>query len=100
MPQVMTPDYVRAADRLRELLAKHREVEMLLQIGEYQPGGNPLADEAIRKIDAIRAFFNRRRMNWPRRRTPRRGFSNWRTVDTMSTTHSRETTRRRVAALN
>ncbi|CAB4046514.1 putative ATP synthase YscN [Paraburkholderia phenoliruptrix] len=58
MPQVMTPDYVRAAARLRELLAKHREVEMLLQIGEYQPGGNPLADEAIRKIDAIRAFFN------------------------------------------
>ncbi|CAB3719599.1 putative ATP synthase YscN [Paraburkholderia graminis C4D1M] len=58
MPQVMTPDYVRAAGRLRELLAKHREVEMLLQIGEYQPGGNPLADEAIRKIDAIRAFFN------------------------------------------
>jgi len=58
MPQVMTPDYVRAAARLRELLAKHREVELLLQIGEYQPGGNPLADEAIRKIDAIRAFFN------------------------------------------
>jgi type III secretion protein N (ATPase) len=58
MPQVMTPDYVQAAARLRELMAKHREVEMLLQIGEYQPGGNPLADEAIRKIDAIRAFFS------------------------------------------
>ncbi|MBW9102104.1 MULTISPECIES: type III secretion system ATPase SctN [Paraburkholderia] len=58
MPQVMTPEYVRAAARLRELLAKHREVELLLQIGEYQPGGNPLADEAIRKIDAMRAFFN------------------------------------------
>nr|WP_051108602.1 type III secretion system ATPase SctN [Cupriavidus sp. UYPR2.512] len=58
MPQVMSPDYVRAATRLRELLAKHREIEMLLQIGEYQPGGNPLADEAIRKIDAIHAFFN------------------------------------------
>ncbi|RZF23336.1 EscN/YscN/HrcN family type III secretion system ATPase, partial [Paraburkholderia sp. UYCP14C] len=38
--------------------SKHREVELLLQIGEYQAGGNPLADEAIRKIDAIRAFFN------------------------------------------
>ena len=58
MPQVMTPQYVRAAARLRELIAKHRDVEMLLQIGEYQPGGNPLADEAIGKIDAIRAFFN------------------------------------------
>jgi len=38
-------------------------------------------------------------MNWPRRRIPRRGFSNWRTVDTMSTTHSPETTRRRMTAL-
>ncbi|MEX3640228.1 type III secretion system ATPase SctN [Paraburkholderia sp. BR14320] len=58
MPQVMADDYVRAAGRLRELLFRHREVELLLQIGEYQEGGNPLADEAIRKIDAIRAFFN------------------------------------------
>jgi type III secretion protein N (ATPase) len=57
MPQVMPRDYVQAAARLRELIAKHREVEMLVQIGEYQPGGNPLADEAIAKIDAIRAFF-------------------------------------------
>ncbi|RZF23346.1 EscN/YscN/HrcN family type III secretion system ATPase, partial [Paraburkholderia sp. UYCP14C] len=46
MPQVTTADYVRAAARLRELLSKHREVELLLQIGEYQAGGNPLADEA------------------------------------------------------
>jgi ATP synthase in type III secretion protein N len=58
MPQVMSRDYVQAAARVRELLASHREVEMLLQIGEYKPGGNPLADEAIAKIDAIRAFFS------------------------------------------
>ena len=58
MSQVMSRDYVKAAARVRELLAKHREVEMLLQIGEYQPGGNALADEAIAKIDAIRAFFS------------------------------------------
>ncbi|WP_082902620.1 type III secretion system ATPase SctN [Paraburkholderia ginsengiterrae] len=58
MPQVMSRDYVQAAARVRELLASHREVEMLLQIGEYKPGGNPLADEAIGKIDAIRAFFS------------------------------------------
>ena len=57
MPQVGPGEHVRAAARVRELLAKYREVEMLLQIGEYQPGGNPLADEAIEKNDAIRAFF-------------------------------------------
>ena len=58
MPQVMAPEYVRAAARVRELIAKYRDVEMLLQIGEYQAGAHALADEAIRKIDAIRAFFN------------------------------------------
>ncbi|CAN7581609.1 type III secretion system ATPase SctN [Trinickia sp. LjRoot230] len=58
MPQVVPPEHVQAASRLRELMAKYREVEMLLQIGEYQPGGNPVADEAIEKVDAIRAFFS------------------------------------------
>lgn len=58
MPQVVAPEHVQAASRLRELMAKYREVEMLLQIGEYQPGGNPVADEAIEKVDAIRAFFS------------------------------------------
>ena len=58
MPQVTSADHRRAAARVRELLAKHRDVEMLLQIGEYKPGGDPLADEAVNKIDAIRAFFS------------------------------------------
>ncbi|SEB74683.1 ATP synthase in type III secretion protein N [Burkholderia sp. WP9] len=60
MPQVVPDAYVQAAARIRELMAKHREVEMLLQIGEYQPGSNPLADEAIGKADAIRAFLSQR----------------------------------------
>jgi type III secretion protein N (ATPase) len=60
MPQVVPDAYVQAAARIRELMAKHREVEMLLQIGEYQPGTNPLADEAIAKADAIKAFLSQR----------------------------------------
>jgi type III secretion protein N (ATPase) len=60
MPQVVPDAYVQAAARIRELMAKHREVEMLLQIGEYQPGSNPLADEAISKADAIKAFLSQR----------------------------------------
>ena len=58
MPQVTSRDHVRAAARVRELLAKHRDVEMLLQIGEYKPGGDAAADEAVSKIDSIRAFFS------------------------------------------
>lgn len=60
MPQVVPDAYVQAAARIRELMAKHREVEMLLQIGEYQPGSSALADEAIGKADAIRAFLSQR----------------------------------------
>lgn len=57
MPQVVTREYLAASTRLRELLAQHRDVEMLLQVGEYQAGSNPHADEAIAKIDAILAFL-------------------------------------------
>ncbi|ACR30713.1 type III secretion system ATPase SctN [Burkholderia glumae] len=58
---LVVPDaHARAASRIRELMAKHREVEVLLQVGEYQPGQNPLADEAIQKADAIRAFLCQR----------------------------------------
>jgi len=60
MPQVVPEQYVQAAARIRELMAKYREVEMLLQIGEYQPGTNALADEAIAKLDSIKAFLSQR----------------------------------------
>jgi ATP synthase in type III secretion protein N len=57
MSQVVGREHVAAAGHLRRLMAKHKEVELLLQVGEYQSGADPLADEAIRKIDAIRAFL-------------------------------------------
>ncbi|MFM0017282.1 type III secretion system ATPase SctN [Paraburkholderia azotifigens] len=58
MSQVMPREFMTSSARLRKLLAKHREVDMLLQIGEYQPGTNALADEAIAKIDALKAFLS------------------------------------------
>ncbi|AOJ71168.1 MULTISPECIES: type III secretion system ATPase SctN [Burkholderia] len=60
MPQVATREHVGAAGRLRRLLAKHREIETLLQLGEYQAGSDPAADEAVAKIDRVRAFLNQR----------------------------------------
>ncbi|WP_180970726.1 type III secretion system ATPase SctN [Burkholderia sp. WAC0059] len=60
MPQVTSREHVDMAGHLRRLLARHKEIEVLLQVGEYQPGSDPLADEAIRKIDAIRAFLGQR----------------------------------------
>jgi type III secretion protein N (ATPase) len=57
MTQVVPRDHVASAAHIRRLMAKHKEVELLLQVGEYQSGTDALADEAIRKIDVIRQFL-------------------------------------------
>ena len=49
-----------SASRLRALLAKYRDVEFLLQVGEYTAGADALADEAIERRDAIAAFLGQR----------------------------------------
>ena len=46
-----------AAVELRRLLAKHRDMEFLVQIGEYEAGADALADRAIERMPAIREFL-------------------------------------------
>lgn len=60
MSAIVEPAHRQAANRVRELMAKYEEVELLVKIGEYKPGSDPLADEALGKIDAIRAFLRQR----------------------------------------
>ncbi|MEZ5932784.1 MAG: FliI/YscN family ATPase [Alphaproteobacteria bacterium] len=57
MESVASRAHIRAATHLRALLARHQEIELLLRVGEYQPGSDPLADEAVAKIKAIRDFL-------------------------------------------
>ncbi|MGI9434685.1 MAG: FliI/YscN family ATPase [Geminicoccaceae bacterium] len=57
MDSVVDPAHSRAATHLRSLLARHAEIELLLRVGEYQPGSDPLADEAVAKVGAINAFL-------------------------------------------
>jgi type III secretion protein N (ATPase) len=57
MNSVVTPEHAANAGRLRELMAKYAEVELLVKIGEYKDGTDPLADEAIEKHEAIREFL-------------------------------------------
>jgi type III secretion protein N (ATPase) len=54
---VISPEQRTAAGRLRELMAKYADVELLVKIGEYKRGSDTVADEAIDKIDAIRTFL-------------------------------------------
>ena len=53
MNNIVDEDHLRVAGRMRELLAKYKEIELLIRIGEYKQGSDPAADEATRKIDAI-----------------------------------------------
>jgi type III secretion protein N (ATPase) len=55
---VVAPSEHRAhAGRIRELLARYAEVELLLRVGEYQRGSDPVADEAIARIKRIDGFL-------------------------------------------
>ena len=60
MSQVVPAAHVDAAGALRNLMAKYDEVEMLVQVGEYQPGNDPVADIAIERAGEVRAFLNQR----------------------------------------
>jgi type III secretion protein N (ATPase) len=57
MNMVTTPEHQAAARRLRELLAKYEEVELLVRIGEYKKGSDKVADEALEKYDALIGFL-------------------------------------------
>jgi len=68
MSHVVARDHQAAAAKLRRLMARHDEIELLIKVGEYRPGGDPLADEAVRKLDAINAFLKQgmdERSDWP-----------------------------------
>lgn len=57
MTAIAAPEHQRAASRLRNLMAKYQEVELLVRIGEYKPGSDALTDEAIKKVEAINGFL-------------------------------------------
>ncbi len=58
--RVASKEHGQAVTRLRAWLARHAEIEFLLQIGEYKPGGDPLADEAIARMPKIKALLRQR----------------------------------------
>jgi type III secretion protein N (ATPase) len=54
---IIDGDHKRDAAKLRTLLAKYGEVELLLKIGEYRKGADRDTDEAIDKNEAVNAFL-------------------------------------------
>lgn len=57
MLYIVPKEQMRAAMRMRELLAAYREAEDLINIGAYARGNNPTVDEAIDRIDEINRFL-------------------------------------------
>jgi ATP synthase in type III secretion protein N len=51
--KVAAADQVRLARRLRELLQKFEEIEVLIRIGEFHKGVDALADTAVERREAI-----------------------------------------------
>ncbi|MES2663095.1 MAG: FliI/YscN family ATPase [Pseudomonadota bacterium] len=46
-----------SANQLIEWMAKFKEIELLIRIGEYKPGSDAVADQAIAKMPAIKKFL-------------------------------------------
>ncbi|MEM7701890.1 MAG: FliI/YscN family ATPase [Pseudomonadota bacterium] len=51
---------IAAAEAVRAMLAKLEDIEMLVQMGEYQRGSDPLADAALDQREAIERFLRQR----------------------------------------
>ena len=57
MNAIVSKEHKKDAQRLRQILAKFAEVELLVQIGEYKKGADKDADEALARIDKVNAFL-------------------------------------------
>ena len=56
-PKLSARPQQRAAEGLRSMLAKLDEIDLLIQMGEYAPGRDMLADRAINDRDAINSYL-------------------------------------------
>lgn len=57
MNQIVTKEHKQAAAKLRAILAKYQQIELLVQLGEYKRGADPEADSALDHIDRVNVFL-------------------------------------------
>jgi type III secretion protein N (ATPase) len=57
MPKIADDEHGECASKLREYLARYEDIELLLQLGEYEPGKDAVSDAAIQYRDAINQFL-------------------------------------------
>ncbi|HWU43765.1 MAG TPA: hypothetical protein VN132_10015, partial [Bdellovibrio sp.] len=52
-----SPEHIKLAQKLREILAVYKDAEDLINIGAYKPGSNIKIDKAIKVIDQVNDFL-------------------------------------------
>lgn len=57
MPNIVTPEHLRAAQRLRQLYSRYQQSRDLINVGAYVAGSDPETDQAIARLPAIRQFL-------------------------------------------
>jgi type III secretion protein N (ATPase) len=57
MDVVVSKQHREDAGRIRDMLSRYNEVELLVRVGEYERGSDKATDEAIAKIGRINAFL-------------------------------------------
>jgi type III secretion protein N (ATPase) len=60
MGNVVDDSHKTAAGKVRDMLARYRDTELLIRIGEYKKGSDPATDEAIEKNKAINDFLKQK----------------------------------------
>jgi type III secretion protein N (ATPase) len=63
--RIIETEHLQAARHIRLLLSKYEELEFLVRVGEYKPGNDALADEAIDKHDKIMKFLQQNTRETP-----------------------------------
>jgi flagellum-specific ATP synthase len=57
MPVITKSEHRKAAQKVLDVLSTYREAEDLINIGAYVKGSNPKIDNALKRIDTVRAFL-------------------------------------------
>jgi type III secretion protein N (ATPase) len=57
MSAITDPEHRNLAQKIRSVLAKYAEIELLVQIGEYQKGADPEADFALSRVGSVNDFL-------------------------------------------
>ncbi len=55
--EICDPEHIRAAGKMRELLAVYKDAKDLIDVGAYEPGSNPKIDLALQIMPDINKFL-------------------------------------------